>query len=99
MIHRTAPDSELNSPEFDDWWVKSGTDGATFVGELQPFFLTYQEDSNLALAEAVWPDMCNGDGALAQPPEIASIQETALKSGFGWALSPLTSGCTRFGWP
>jgi protein O-GlcNAc transferase len=34
---------------FEDWWVKSETDGAIFVGELQPFFLTYQEDSNLAL--------------------------------------------------
>jgi protein O-GlcNAc transferase len=34
---------------FEDWWVKSDTDGAIFVGELQPFFLTYQEDSNLAL--------------------------------------------------
>ena len=35
--------------EFEDWWVKSETDGAIFVGELQPFFLTYQEESNLAL--------------------------------------------------
>jgi protein O-GlcNAc transferase len=34
---------------FEDWWVKSDTDGAIFVGELQPFFLTYQEDSNLTL--------------------------------------------------
>ena len=35
--------------KFEDWWVKSETDGAVFVGELQPFFLTYQEESNLAL--------------------------------------------------
>jgi protein O-GlcNAc transferase len=34
---------------FEDWWVKSDIDGAVFVGELQPFFLTYQEESNLAL--------------------------------------------------
>jgi protein O-GlcNAc transferase len=34
---------------FEEWWAKSETDGAIFVGELQPFFLTYQEDSNLAL--------------------------------------------------
>lgn len=34
---------------FEDWWAKSETDGAKFVGELQPFFLTYQEESNLAL--------------------------------------------------
>jgi protein O-GlcNAc transferase len=34
---------------FEDWWVRSKTDGAIFVGELQPFFLTYQEESNLAL--------------------------------------------------
>ena len=34
---------------FEDWWVKSETDGALFVGDLQPFFLTYQEENNLAL--------------------------------------------------
>jgi protein O-GlcNAc transferase len=34
---------------FEDWWVKSDTDGALFVGDLQPFFLTYQEENNLAL--------------------------------------------------
>ena len=34
---------------FEDWWVKSESDGALFVGELQPFFLTYQEESNVAL--------------------------------------------------
>jgi protein O-GlcNAc transferase len=34
---------------FEDWWVKSKTDGGLFVGELQPSFLTYQEESNLAL--------------------------------------------------
>jgi protein O-GlcNAc transferase len=35
--------------KFEDWWVKNGNDGALFVGELQPFFLTYQEESNLPL--------------------------------------------------
>jgi protein O-GlcNAc transferase len=34
---------------FEDWWVKSETDGELFVGDLQPFFLTYQEESNRAL--------------------------------------------------
>ncbi len=34
---------------FEDWWVKCETDTALFVGELQPFFLTYQEESNVAL--------------------------------------------------
>jgi protein O-GlcNAc transferase len=34
---------------FEDWWVKSDTDGTLFVGDLQPFFLTYQEENNLAL--------------------------------------------------
>jgi protein O-GlcNAc transferase len=35
--------------KFADWWVESDSDGAAFVGELQPFFLTYQEENNLAL--------------------------------------------------
>jgi protein O-GlcNAc transferase len=35
--------------KFEDWWIKSETDGALFVGDLQPFFLTYQEVNNLAL--------------------------------------------------
>jgi protein O-GlcNAc transferase len=35
--------------KFEDWWVKSDADGALFVGELQPFFLTYQEENNLTL--------------------------------------------------
>ena len=34
---------------FEEWWVQSDTDGDQFVGDLQPFFLTYQEESNLAL--------------------------------------------------
>ena len=34
---------------FEDWWVKSETDGEFFVGELQPFFLAYQVENNLAL--------------------------------------------------
>jgi len=28
------------------------------------------------IAEAVWPGVCNGDAALARPPEIARLQET-----------------------
>jgi len=35
--------------KFEDWWITSKTDGELFVGELQPSFLTYQEESNLAL--------------------------------------------------
>jgi predicted O-linked N-acetylglucosamine transferase (SPINDLY family) len=35
--------------QFEKWWVDSETDGSFFVGDLQPFFLTYQEESNLAL--------------------------------------------------
>jgi predicted O-linked N-acetylglucosamine transferase (SPINDLY family) len=34
---------------FEDWWTESETDGELFVGDLQPFFLTYQEESNLPL--------------------------------------------------
>jgi protein O-GlcNAc transferase len=34
---------------FEEWWAKSDTDGEIFVGDLQPFFLTYQEESNVAL--------------------------------------------------
>jgi protein O-GlcNAc transferase len=34
---------------FEYWWAKSETDGDLFVGDLQPFFLTYQEESNVAL--------------------------------------------------
>jgi protein O-GlcNAc transferase len=42
---------------FEDWWVKSDTDGALFVGDLQPFFLTYQEENNLALLKQ-YGQMC-----------------------------------------
>jgi predicted O-linked N-acetylglucosamine transferase (SPINDLY family) len=35
--------------EFEDWWSKSAIDGADFVGDLQPFFLAYQEENNLTL--------------------------------------------------
>jgi protein O-GlcNAc transferase len=35
--------------KFEEWWGKSGADGAQFVGDLQPFFLTYQEENNLPL--------------------------------------------------
>ncbi len=34
---------------FEEWWTQSDSDGAAFVGELQPFFLTYQEESNVTL--------------------------------------------------
>lgn len=34
---------------FEQWWHGSDADGAIFVGELQPFFLAYQEENNLAL--------------------------------------------------
>jgi predicted O-linked N-acetylglucosamine transferase (SPINDLY family) len=40
---------ERELARFEDWWLKSDSDGATFVGEAQPFFLTYQEENNLAL--------------------------------------------------
>jgi predicted O-linked N-acetylglucosamine transferase (SPINDLY family) len=35
--------------KFEDWWVTSDTDGELFVGDIQPFYLTYQEESNVAL--------------------------------------------------
>jgi protein O-GlcNAc transferase len=35
--------------KFEDWWAESDTDGALFLGELQPFFLSYQEENNVAL--------------------------------------------------
>jgi protein O-GlcNAc transferase len=34
---------------FEDWWVKCESDTELFVGQLQPFYLTYQEESNVAL--------------------------------------------------
>jgi predicted O-linked N-acetylglucosamine transferase (SPINDLY family) len=34
---------------FEDWWLNNDCDGARFVGELQPFFLAYQEENNLTL--------------------------------------------------
>ena len=43
--------------KFEDWWTRSESDGAVFVGELQPFFLTYQEESNLALLKQ-YGQMC-----------------------------------------
>jgi protein O-GlcNAc transferase len=45
--NRSGFESEL--ARFEDWWLRSETDGAIFVGEAQPFFLTYQEENNLAL--------------------------------------------------
>jgi protein O-GlcNAc transferase len=36
---------------FEQWWSESDTDGAAFVGELQLFFLSYQEENNRALLE------------------------------------------------
>jgi predicted O-linked N-acetylglucosamine transferase (SPINDLY family) len=54
-----APKSGDDSPDrrgfeaelgkFEDWWAGSATDGSEFVGNLQPFFLAYQEECNLAL--------------------------------------------------
>lgn len=44
---RRGFESELSL--FEDWWVKSETDGALFVGDLKPFFLSYQEEDNVAL--------------------------------------------------
>jgi protein O-GlcNAc transferase len=35
--------------KFEDWWLKSETDGELFVGNLQPFFLSYQEEPNVVL--------------------------------------------------
>src|SRR5581483_3102990 len=46
-LDRSGFGAELS--RFEDWWVKSDRDGAAFVGELQPYFLTYQEESNLEL--------------------------------------------------
>jgi len=34
---------------FEDWWSRAKTDGELFVGNLQPFFLSYQEEPNVAL--------------------------------------------------
>src|ERR1700733_15315427 len=42
---------------FEDWWVKSKTDGPLFVGELQPFFLSYQETNNVAQLKQ-YGEMC-----------------------------------------
>ena len=44
-ILRTAPDSRVSSPVSRIGGVRSETDGAIFVGEAQPFFLTYQEEA------------------------------------------------------
>jgi protein O-GlcNAc transferase len=40
---------EIELARFEDWWVTSETDGELFVGNLQPFFLSYQEEPNVAL--------------------------------------------------
>jgi predicted O-linked N-acetylglucosamine transferase (SPINDLY family) len=42
---------------FEEWWVGGDSDGSMFVGDLQPFFLTYQEESNLALLKQ-YGQMC-----------------------------------------
>jgi protein O-GlcNAc transferase len=44
---RSGFGSEL--AKFEDWWFKSETDGGLFVGNIQPFFLSYQEEPNVAL--------------------------------------------------
>jgi protein O-GlcNAc transferase len=43
--------------KFGDWWLKSETDGSEFVGDLQPFFLAYQEENNLTLLKQ-YGDLC-----------------------------------------
>lgn len=43
--------------KFEQWWATSDSDGAAFIGELQPFFLTYQEESNLELLKP-YGQMC-----------------------------------------
>jgi protein O-GlcNAc transferase len=43
--------------KFEDWWLKSKIDGAEFVGDLQPFFLAYQEENNLTLLKQ-YGDLC-----------------------------------------
>ena len=47
--NRSEFESEL--ARFEEWWIKSETDGASFVGDAQPFFLTYQEENNLPLLQ------------------------------------------------
>ncbi len=50
--HTEAPNRSGFEPaltEFEDWWVSSEIDGESFVGDAQPFFLTYQEESNVEL--------------------------------------------------
>jgi protein O-GlcNAc transferase len=49
LAKRSAFAAEL--AEFANWWDKSDSDGAEFVGELQPFFLTYEEEDNLPLLQ------------------------------------------------
>jgi predicted O-linked N-acetylglucosamine transferase (SPINDLY family) len=36
---------------FEAWWEKSDADGASFVGKIHPFFLSYQEENNRPLQE------------------------------------------------
>jgi protein O-GlcNAc transferase len=47
--NRSGFESEI--ARFEEWWVKSETDGAIFVGDAQPFFLTYQEENNVVLLQ------------------------------------------------
>jgi predicted O-linked N-acetylglucosamine transferase (SPINDLY family) len=47
VSNRAAFGGELAG--FEHWWTQSDADGSLFVGDLQPFFLSYQEESNLAL--------------------------------------------------
>ena len=41
----------LELARFEEWWATSESDGSEFVGVLQPFFLTYQEENNRTLLE------------------------------------------------
>lgn len=36
---------------FEEWWRGSSADGSQFIGDLQPFFLTYREENNLELLQ------------------------------------------------
>jgi predicted O-linked N-acetylglucosamine transferase (SPINDLY family) len=47
--HRSGFGGEL--ARFEDWWIKSGNDDASFVGAMLPFFLTYQEEDNRTLLQ------------------------------------------------
>ncbi len=65
---------------FEDWWDKSETDGALFVGDLQPFFLTYQEESNLALLKQYGLVCAKAMKRWLDRQELPELQETDWKA-------------------